>query len=204
MTAQDSASIFRSRFNQVVAIVVWVLCAGGAVAAVVSGTPKDLGYLAPVALASYLAWMALWHVAVRVDDEAVTLVNVFSTVTVPWAGLINVETRFALTLQTPHGKFTATAAPAPGKVTTAIGTRDAAGLSPALTAGGRVRPSDLPSTDSGAAARLVRERWSILVESGRIELGVAESIRVRREWHRTSIIVCVALAAASITVLLVG
>jgi hypothetical protein len=200
MTAQDSASTFRSRFNQVVAIVVWVLCTGGAVAAVVSGTPKDLGYLA---LVSFLTWMALWRVAVRVDDEGVTLVNVFSTVTVPWEGLINVETRFALTLHTAHGKFTATAAPAPSKLSTAIGPRDAAGLSPALTAGGRVRPSDLPSTDSGAAAYLVRERWSFLVESGRIELGIAESIRVRREWHRTSVIVCVVLAAASITVLLV-
>lgn len=202
MTAPDAASIFHSRFNRIMAVVIWALCAGALAAIVVSFSAKHLIYLVPVALLAYLAWTGLWQLSVRVDDTAVTLVNVFSTVTVPWAALIQVDTRFALTLHTPWAKFTASAAPAPSRVGTVIGKMDSAGLDPALTAGGSVRPSDLPASDSGAAAYLVRERWHKLSEAGLIELGVAETTPAVRRWHWASLAICGVLLLASLALLL--
>ena len=49
-----------------------------------------------------------------VHDGGATLENPYRTIDVPWAALVNVDTRYALTLITPHAKYAAWAAPAPG------------------------------------------------------------------------------------------
>lgn len=201
LTGSNSDSIFRSRFNQVMAIVLWLLCAAASTAICVTGDAEALLTLVPVVLIAFLTWIGLWLPAVKVDDHAVTLVNVFSTVTVPWSALIDVETRFALTLRTPTGKYSATAAPAPSKTTIAVGKRDARGLDRSLTTGGKVRPGDLPETDSGAAAYIVRDRWKRLIESESIELGTAGQNPAVRRWHSTLIIIGSLLLVASIAVL---
>jgi hypothetical protein len=40
------------------------------------------------------------------------------------------------------------------------------------------RPGELPGTDSGNAAELVRSRWHALRDAGRVEAGIAESVPV--------------------------
>lgn len=165
----------------------------------VYGQAGTVTYLAPIALVVFAAWMVLWRPCVLVSDDAVRLVNVTRTIEIPWPALIQVDTRFALTLRTPHGRYTASAAPAPGRLNVARGGRD--------TTPGRVkfdgpaRPSDLPTTDSGAAAWLVRDRWAKLSEAGRIELGVAETTPVKRSWHWTSLALAAAMLVGSMLVL---
>lgn len=187
--------MFHSRFNQVLAVVVWLFCCGAAAAIAVSGS--SAGYLPLVALAAFLGWAGLWRPAVRVADDAVTIVNVFSTVVVPWSALIQVETRYALTLVTPKGRYTATAAPAPGRLATALSRRDLSRVQQQAASAGDLRPGDLPNTDSGAAAYLVRERWEKLVAEERIELGVADETAVRRRWHGVVIALSCALILAT-------
>jgi hypothetical protein len=190
-------AIFRSRFNTIGAVVVWSLCAIAAAAAVIYAESDLVAYLAPLAFVAFGTWMVLWNPSVLVDDNAVRLVNVAKTIEIPWPAVIQIDTRYALTVQTPSGRYSAAAAPAPGRLTIARGGSDIGHLK----LDGPARPGDSPKTDSGAAAWLVRDRWNRLVEAGRIELGVAESTPVVVSWHAASIAICGALFAASVLAL---
>jgi len=111
---------------------------------------------------------------------------VLRTVVIPWAALIDVDTKFSLTLRTPNGRFGVWAAPAPGRTGVAMARRaERRHGNQAQTAamGNRSRPGDLVTTESGEAAYLVRDRWNSLVEAGRIEAGQAESTAVLVRWH---------------------
>jgi hypothetical protein len=196
--------MFHSRFNQVLAVVVWLFCCGAIAAILASDIRRTGEYLPLVALIAFLAWAGLWRPAVRVGDDAVTIVNTFSTIVVPWAALIQVETRYALTLVTPHGRYAATAAPAPGRLATALSRRDLRRAESQVAADGSIRPGDLPNTDSGAAAILVRRRWEELVAGERIELGVADATPVERRWHWTVIAICAVLLAGAVVALAIG
>lgn len=200
--------MFYSRFNRVLATVVWLFCAGAAVAVFAAGVQDHGEYFPLLALVAFLAWAGLWRPYVRVDETQVTLGNVLSTIAIPWAALIQVETRYALTLTTPSGRYVATAAPAPGRIATAFGSKsasrgDVSGLGSSVVTDGRIRPGDLPNTDSGAAAYLVRSRWEQLVAEERIELGVAETTPVQRHWHWLTIAISLVLLAVTFAFLLV-
>ena len=191
--------IFKARTNKWFAWLSWAVAAFGIVVTAVSAGPGALSGIAPLVLVAFLGWQLFWMPAVVVHDGGVSLENPFRSVAVPWAALVHVDTRFALTLVTAKKSYTSWAAPAPG----IWGGRNARpedlqGL-PATTYGpGRsVRPGDLKSTDSGQAARLVRERWDELVESGRLSAGDAASTRATVTYRWTAIIVDILLLAAS-------
>ena len=142
--------------------------ASGWPALVVAGGVPALAGAGPLLLIAYLGWLLFWRPAVVVHDAGVSLENPFRAITVPWAALVQVDTRYALTLVTPGRSYGAWAAPAPG----IWGGRNARpedlrGLPDSTYGpGNSVRPGDLKSTDSGQAAQLVRARWQQLVESG--------------------------------------
>lgn len=192
MSSSAPAS-FHSRLNRLLAVCLWALCGIALVAVAVAGDVR-FAAMVPFAVAvAVLAWGGLWSVAIIVDDERVELRNAFSTVVVPWAALVHVDTRFALTLVTPHGSFTSTAAPAPSRLTTMLSKRDAESVPRDVPVDGKIRPGDIPTTDSGAAALLVRRRWRELLDDGRIEVGVADSTPVLRHWHWMTMTVTAAL-----------
>jgi hypothetical protein len=197
--------VFRSRFNRGIAIVAWVLAAiiGGSV---LFAPVSAWLLLAIPAAGAYLAWLVFWRPTVAVDDEGVELVNATYTVTVPWAALIQVETRYALTLRTPKRGYSATAAPAPGAMGTFHANRDFrmpkrgdAGQRPAQHS----RPSDMARTDSGDASAMVVERWNELSDAGRIPLGEADATPVRLRVHVAGLVGAVVLVAAAATSLVV-
>ena len=171
---------------------------GIAVTAVTAG-PAALAGTAPLLLVAFLGWQLFWMPAVVVHDGGVTLENPFRSILVPWEALVHVDTRFALTLVTARRSYVAWAAPAPG----IWGGRNARpedlrGL-PATTygPGQSVRPGDLKSTDSGQAARLVRERWHALVESDELAAGDAATTPVKVTFRWAAAAVVVLLLAAS-------
>ncbi len=183
---------------------VWLFCCGAVAAVIVSSLGTSAEYLPLIAFVALLAWAGLWRPAVRIDEHAVTIVNVLSTVSIPWPALIDIETRYALTLVTPQGRFAATAAPAPGRLASALSKRDLTRVNAQTGSTGSLRPGDLPNTDSGAAAYLVRDYWEKLVAQERIELGVADTTPVTRRWHWTVIGLCAALLIASVAALTLG
>ncbi|GGC91477.1 hypothetical protein GCM10011512_18200 [Tersicoccus solisilvae] len=154
------------------------------------------------ALFAAIGWAVLWRPAVTLDEQSIVVRNVFRTVTVPWAALIHVDTKYALTLVTPHQKVTALAAPAPGRHVVMWANReDVTGL-PERTydAVRSVRPGDLARSHSGQAAILVRRRWEDLVESGRLDAGVAASTPVTTVLHVPTIVGAVLLAGVALVV----
>ncbi|MBT8158873.1 MULTISPECIES: PH domain-containing protein [Arthrobacter] len=194
-----NVEIFKARTSKLLAWTCWAVAAIGIIVTLAVGGPRNLPGTAPLLLLAFLGWLLFWRPAVLVMDSGVTLENPYRTIDVPWDALVQVDTRYALTLMTPHKKYPAWAAPAPG----IWGGRNARpehlrGL-PETTygPGSSVRPGDLRNTDSGAAAVLVRARWRDLVESGRVEPGRAEdtAVAVRIEWLRLG--GTIVLAAAS-------
>lgn len=189
--------MFHSRFNRVLAIVTWLLCAAGVAAIAAAGWRDAVQYLPLIALIAWLTWAGLWRPSLSLDDDAIAVVNVFATTVVPWAALIDVDTKYALALVTPHRRVTVTVAPAPGRLTTALSNRDMKGISAPKGSDGSVRPGDLPNSDSGAAAHIVRERWASLLAADRIELGIADTTPLRRQLHWGVIGLSTALALLS-------
>jgi hypothetical protein len=186
--------VFVSRFNRIMAVALWVIVALLLVTALVNGdgTTRLLA-LVPAAFGAILGWTVLWHPHVVVDDDEIEVVNVFSTVRVPWAALVHVDTRFALTLVTPHRKVAAWAAPAPGRAGVAIARRRGQRHGRVIPdTQGQRNAGDLLTTDSGDAAYLVRERWDSLREAGRIVLGVADSTPVPLRVHVVTLVALVA------------
>ncbi|NKX50063.1 PH domain-containing protein, partial [Arthrobacter deserti] len=159
---------------------VWLLAAAGLAVAATEG-PAGLLSAVPLATLAYMGWWLAWYPAVVVSDREVTLRNPLATISVPWAALVTVDTRYALTLVTPRRKYTAWAAPAPGIIGVHRARPEHATGLPETTYGpaASIRPGDLTSSDSGAAAYRVRRRWAELLAAGSVEPGSAGSVRVR-------------------------
>lgn len=207
MTSSNAAASakpwrFRARSSLVYAALTAVLLLGWAWAAASVGTGSLLRALPWVASCAVVAWMVFLRPQIEVTQDGVTLVNPVRTVRVPWAALVHVTTQYALTLHTPHAKYSAWAAPGPG--------RHVAGMSSAMdvravqrTAGAAPGLGDLPNAPSGVAAHEIRERWQELVEAGAIEAGIAEEtpVAVTVAWGLLAVVAGL-LALAGATALL--
>ncbi|MDI9890029.1 PH domain-containing protein [Microbacterium sp. IEGM 1404] len=169
---------FRSTFTRILCGILWVLIAVVAIgllavhAAAVSPALVIVGALGCAAL----VYGILWSPSITVDDDGVRVDNIALAYDVPWAALIHVDTRYALQLHTPGRRIGVTAAPAPG-ATGSLRAARAHRRSEGTTAPG-TRPGELPTTDSGRAAALVRDRWYALRDAGRVEAGIAETVPV--------------------------
>lgn len=197
------AIIFRSRFTMVLCVIMWGALA--VVMTIVVVTPGGLVHIfIPMGLTAVAAivWVVLWSPHIRIDDDAVTIANVFREIQIPWAALIDVDTRFSLTLRTPRRAYSATAAPAPGQLSGLGAAR--AYRSRTIPSGAMIRPGDLPSTDSGQAAELVRDRWHRLRDSGRIEAGKADITPVLISLRISAIVTVFAAVAMLVTSSMLG
>ncbi|MEO8908200.1 MAG: PH domain-containing protein [Microbacteriaceae bacterium] len=197
-------TVFISRFNRVLAIVIWALTAVLMVTTLITGGPGRALAIVPSAFFALFAWTALWRPYVRVADAGVRIRNVLRTIDVPWPALINVDTRYALTLYTPGHEYAAWAAPAPGRTGTNIARRaeNNGRVEAAPSVNGQVRPGDLLASESGQAAQIVRDHWQKLRDSGAIEIGVAEETGVPTHWHWWTNAALVVLAGAGLYALI--
>lgn len=207
---QDSAAVDRdvyvSRFNRVLAVLVWILDAFVLVGYVWihAGLP-DVFSIVPVAFVALLTWVALWRPGLEIDDDAIVVRNVFRTISVPWPALIHVDTKYALTLFTPDHRYSVWAAPAPGRTGAAMAERrqdrGRVAMAP-VAADGTIRPGDLIASESGQAAYLIRERWSRLRDAGRIEAGVADTtpVGIRVHWWLNGLIAVLLVASVLVVV----
>lgn len=195
-----------SRFNRIIAALIWAATAALSVGLLVSLRDARLLYIVPCALFALLAWATLWRPRLIVSDEQIEVINVTRTAEIPWAALINVETKYALTLYTPGRRFPVWSAPAPGTVSTLRATRREAGgrVGRPQVADSARRPGDLLSTESGAAAEVVRRRWAHLRDSGAIESGLADETPVTVHWHLATMAVLVALTGGTVAALLLA
>ena len=195
--APANSYIIHSQFNRRMAVVAWAL------AALILGSTlwagrSNLGWVYPAAaLIAYLGWAALWRPYVSTAPEGVRLRNVTHSVLIPWAALIHVDTRYALTLHTPGRRFVAWSAPAPGRLTSMRVSRADANREARLVEGD-LRPSDMIGTDSGDAAAVVREQWEAHLQADNFPVGIAEQVPITRRIDVVTRAVLAALVAATL------
>jgi hypothetical protein len=135
-----STETFTSRFNRIIS----ALLVGFAV--VFTGVtalyrPEQAGRTFVGALLfAVIVHALLWRPRLAVDDEGVTVINVLSTVHVPWEALIAIEGRFSLVLRTPNRSVSVWCAPVAGKSTVYRSRRGEDRTTGAPVVDGRRRP----------------------------------------------------------------
>ncbi|MEO6125028.1 MAG: PH domain-containing protein [Ilumatobacteraceae bacterium] len=176
---------FRPTFGKFLTVAIGLICITALL-----WTTADVGVVALIEVGPWLmlvagaCWAAFWNPRIVVDDGGVRLVNVTRTIDLPWPSIQAVDTKFALTLITAHGKFTGWAAPAPGAHAAVRATRGNVKMIPDSAWGpGGIRPGDLPSTPSGNAALLIRQRWQTLRDAGHLDSPLVEHERAPIHWH---------------------
>ncbi|MDR0483444.1 MAG: PH domain-containing protein [Cellulomonadaceae bacterium] len=191
--------VYRPGFGRVLTIAIGVLGAALILLSLVHNPRATVPYIAPVAFVVLWVWAAYWRPAVIVSPASVEIRNVLRTIELPWPTIQRVETRYALTLYTAVGDFSAWAAPAPGRNTvTKASKAETTGLPSSTYQSGTIRPGDLASSASGQAALMVRTRWEELRDAGLLDNPQVEFAAPRVQWHTVTLIALAVLAAASV------
>ena len=204
LSNEAEPEIIRSRFNRTVCIIVWAVSGVMLVSAIVGGEDAVLRSTPTIALIAFAAWLVLWQPNLVITDDGVTLRNVFRTITVPWGALIQVDTKYAMTLITPGHRFVAWVAPAPGALTSQRIARQSRKRGAEINGpelwvqDAGTLPGELAGTESGHAARRVRERWAKLIDTGRVATGQAVTVPVVTTWHTAQLIALGLLVGLSV------
>jgi hypothetical protein len=189
---------FRPAFGRVLSIIVALIALGGLIGFVVAGDAGALiRYGWGLLLLGAVAFAVFWLPSLSVAEHEITVRNVFSTVHVPWTAIQRIDTKYALTLYTPRGKVTAWASPAPSRYASQVGPSRDVRLA-ARDGETSIRPGDLISSQSGAAAYVIRRHWEELRDDGHLDSAVIEPGAFRREPHWATIAVLAVLAVATV------
>ena len=129
------------------------------------------------------------------------MVNPLRTVSIPWSRIVDVRTRFAVTIATDQGAHSCFALPSAGAGAALRSGVDAVNRNhPIARPGGAVRVGDLTSTASGAAAHRVRDTWQRKIETGELDVfarvAAPDSVRVRYGPGPLAAVVLLAAASA--------
>lgn len=203
------SEVYRPLFGRVLTVIVAVIAATALVAVLGgSGPAAALQALPWLACFVLTCWAVFWRPQVVVSDAGVQMVNVTRTIDVPWPALVDVRTKFALTLVTAYGTYTAWAAPAPSAHTAVRSLIDRPSADRVdgrpLTARDHSPMSDRPDTPSGDAAAMVRRRWEHLREAGFLDDPRLEFAEVPVTWHVRLLLGVVALVAVGVAMLPLG
>jgi hypothetical protein len=154
-------------------------------------TPANFESIAFSALLIYLVWLLFWQPHIEVSEQGVIIVNLLRTHQIPWGQIVRIDTRWALEIFTEKRKYTAWSAPAPGRHTSMLASRDQGEHLPKSSyVAGTVRPGDLVNTDSGSAAARIRALW----EQRKDQLVTAEE---QTSWSKAKLIFLLVLLAAT-------
>lgn len=188
-----------SRVNRGVGLACWTLLA--VLGALVALGSEPRGAVAAVILALWLGYAVLvflWSPALVVDDRGARIRNPLRTIDVAWDALIHVDTKYALTLFTPGRSWPVWVAPQPGALAArraARRARDDDRTAPRSPLDVGVRVGDLPGTESGDAAALVRRRWA--ERADRSADADAIAVPVTQHWARSAALVLGPVLAAT-------
>jgi hypothetical protein len=192
--------VYRPVFGRILAVVTMVVCAVGIAALFWGDLVAGIRYAWPILLAATLAWALFWRPSLRVQEHGVTVENVLRTHFVPWPAIVDVDTRFSLTLHTVKGRIPVWAAPAPSRHRTlGLASKDFDGVADSARSElGGLRPADALTVPSGNLAQLIRGRWERLRDAGLFASGVdPEAMTVTWHWATVTAIAALVLATAA-------
>lgn len=193
--------VLHARSGRRLTIAVAVLSAVALVAVLLEDPASAARYGLLLVLPAVLVWAVYERPAVVVSDAGVEVRDVLRTIELPWPSIERIDTKYALTLYTAYGSYSAWAAPAPSRTTTLGSSRADLGHLPESTyIGGGVRPGDLLSSASGQAAAVVRARWEELRDAGYLDAPQLERDRPVVRWHVVPAGAVLLLAAVAVTV----
>lgn len=186
-----------SKSGRILALVLIAVVALGLINTLFSADVHSHGSsLAFSALLIYMAWLLFWQPHITLSDQGVTIVNLLRTHEIPWPRILRIDTRWALELFTEERKYTAWSAPAPGRHTGLLASKDQGEHLPKTTyLAGTVRPGDLVNTDSGAAAARVRTLW----EEKRNQISIEQT---RTTWSKAKLFVLLFLLGTNAVLIL--
>lgn len=194
-----------SRVNRGMALLCWSLLAVLGVLGAMQAEPRGIvAALIAIAWLGYGVYVALWAPALIVDRAGAEIRNPLRTVRVAWDALIHVDTRYSLTLFTPERRWPVWCAPQAGALSARRkarrvrdDNRDPRDPRNPLDAGMRI--GDIPGTESGDAAALVRARWATAPAGGGAD---AVAVPVVLHWPRIAALVAGPVAIAVVPLLL--
>lgn len=157
-----------------------------------------LSVFTAIPFAAAIAWITMllfWFPQLTADDEAVTVRNVWSEYLVPWDSIQRIDTKYALTLVTEKRTISVWSAPAPGRHSVFNASREQGRHLPESTyLAGTIRPGDLPQSESGSAAAIIRREW----ERRRDQHSAGDTTEVQQRFRSE-----LGLITAALTVLLI-
>jgi hypothetical protein len=185
--------VFYSRFGRVITIVVSSILLLSLVAIASSeGIEALLRSVPAIGFVIALVVSLYWLPKVVVDDGGVRIHNVLRTHYIVWDAIELIDTKYSLTITALGKKFSAWAAPAPGRHSAIFASRDQGQHLPESSyLAGTIRPGDLVTSDSGAAAAHIRRIW----ETKRELRGQAS---VASKWHLKQILILASLLVVSV------
>jgi len=156
--AMMNPEVFRPKARFGIALVLSLLSVLLAWQIVISGGERALIIAGAALLASNTAlWLLFVRPKIVYFDEGLKIVNQLTEATLPWSVVDVIETQLAFSVMVGGKKFTAWAAPAPGRLhSRTLHSSEFKGLG--LTGASSTRLSDSPRSDSGVAAYLARKR----------------------------------------------
>ena len=189
---------FRPTFGRVLSVLTAIIAGLGLLGFVVGGDWLGLvrhgwGLL----LLAAVGFALFWFPRLDVQEHAITVRNVFSTVTVPWTAIQRIDTKYALTLYTSEGKVTVWASPAPNRYASQVSSTTDTRIAD-QDSGGSIRPGDLIHTASGAAAFVIRRHWQQLRDDGCLDNPVVDQGSMKKQLHTVTIVVLGALTVATV------
>lgn len=189
-----STHVFRtafSRFLTVSAAVVIVIAAGYSL---FDGGPVVLWQTVPfLAVAAGVIWVLFGNPRVEVSDGGVTVVNIVRQVHVPWPTLLEVDTHWALSVQTTHGKFSSWAIPATSGTSLRVSNRrtDADPAVRSLETG----------VNANSVALVIGDRLEALTQAGHLGQRTIGTVEPRVRWNIRELLVLGATATIVVSLL---
>jgi hypothetical protein len=180
---------FRSRFGKYLTILFGIILL---LALVLSLVEFELaGLVESTSLAAWLwfsSYLLLWRPSVEITDHSIVLNNVIRRIEIPFGNVQRIDTKWALEITTEQGRFVSFSAVAPGRHSSFTASRDDGSYLPETSyVAGTVRPGDLVTSDSGAAAYEIRRR----LEQGSFQAG-----EIRKTLNSKSLILWLLLTTA--------
>lgn len=174
---QNPPQVFRTKTSYVYLLVAVLIAGAACVSFVVKDGPLTLlTHCWPPYFIVYTVWYLLMKPHLVVDEQKLTVVNPFRVHTVGFAALIDVSTKFNLTLVTPSKKYQAFAIPSTGMAASLKRSPGDTNNMPSMTGvgTGAIKASDLPNSFAGGVALTVRGYWQELVETDALSSVSAE------------------------------
>jgi hypothetical protein len=187
-----------SRFGRALAVVVTVLMTFAVV--VVAFSEGLVAAVSALPFAAVVGWSSLllfWFPELEIGEAGVRVRNVWSEYIVAWGAIQRIDTKYALTLVTQNRTITVWSAPAPGRHSVFNANREQGRHLPESTyLAGTIRPGDLPQSESGSAAAIIRREWERRRDQGLTSQNTHVSQRFRAELAAVTAVVTLLLTAS--------